>query len=308
MRREGARLQHADNVCGKVESGALRESCRSSRAERFARKQMGNEHRAARWQVADKDFEAGPRYQRIFRFGRLDPADRAVASVRREYGDGREARTHDPRCRMRHKYRLRERFGRYRRQCPGSQRLRVGSVIGVKPGSLDSRDISQPRHRPRIFIAFDEIGKVAAIFEQKRRIGRCGADMEARHRAKEILPGDALRRRKTGCQRIDQTDGNVVAVYGVTPGCRLPFRPRDQGGRSTVGIEQSGGECRGVVESAADICRLELNRRHRPDPAHHCPHGGRGSPVPRLLPHAAPASRESRCPTRRESGWVRTGR
>lgn len=217
---------------------------------------------AAGRQVANEDLEPGSRDQRIFRAVRLDPPDWAIAPVRRKDRHDRIARAHGTRCRVRYEYGIGQLFGRDRGQYSGSQRFRVGGMIGVEPGPLQARHVSQPWHRPRIVVTLDEIGKVAAVFEQKRRSGRRFADMEARHRPKEVRAGDAQRRWKAGGQRFDQADRDDVAVDGVSLDRCLAVRSRDSVRRGTVRIEQTGAECRGIVEPVAKIARLELILRH----------------------------------------------
>ena len=124
------------------------------------------------------------------------------------------------------------------------QRLCIGGVIGVEPGALDPRHVRQPRHRPRMLVAGDEVGKVAAVLEEERRSRRRRPDMEARHRAEEVRPGDALRRREDRGQGVDEADGDVVAIDLVAPRRGLAARSGDHVRHRPVGIEQRRGESR----------------------------------------------------------------
>src|SRR5262245_12058541 len=99
----------------------------------------------------------------------------------------------------------------YLRQPPGSDRSqRVGrkrsgvcSMICVEPGTFDTRRIREPGHGLRIFVALDERGQIAAVFEQQWRSRRALPDMEARHGTEELYAGDALHRRIDRGKSVD---------------------------------------------------------------------------------------------------------
>ena len=75
---------------------------------------------------------------------------------------------------------------RYGAEQTRRQRRGLRAMIGVEPGALDACNIGKPRHRPRVFVAGDEVRKVAAIVEQQRRYGRYLSNMESGHRPKKI--------------------------------------------------------------------------------------------------------------------------
>src|SRR6267154_2005240 len=85
-------------------------------------------------------------------------------------------------------------------------------MVRIKPGAFDACRIRQIGHWPSVLIAFDEIGKLAPVFEEQRRARWGGAHIKPCHGPKELDAGDPLRRRKDGSQRIDQTNGDVVAI------------------------------------------------------------------------------------------------
>src|SRR6516162_4931100 len=116
--------------------------------------------------------------------------------------------------------------------------LSIGSVICVEPCPLDTGYIRQPGNWASIFVLFDEIGKVAPVFEQQRGGWRSGAHVETCHGAEEILSRDAFRCWKRYPKGVDEADGDVVAINIVSLHYCLGPWPGHRSGRRAVWTEQ----------------------------------------------------------------------
>ncbi len=163
---------------------------------------------------------------------------------------------------MRHEYSVSQLLHRNGSEDLRRQRFRIGSMIGVEPCPLEPGYIRQPRHQSCVFAVFDEVRKIAAIFEQERRGGRGGAHMQARHRAEEVRSRNAHGRREHRRQSVDEADGDVVAIDVVALPCSLAVRPGHRCGRGAIGIEQRGGKV-GRIGTLAVILLATINGRHR---------------------------------------------
>src|SRR5580692_3985350 len=85
-------------------------------------------------------------------------------------------------------------------------------MIGVEPGPFDSSGIGEPGHVVSVLETFDEGRKVTAIFEEKRRCRRRATNVKAGHGSEKFDPGDSLDGRIDRGERIDQADGDIVAI------------------------------------------------------------------------------------------------
>ena len=71
-----------------------------------------------------------------------------------------------------------------------------------------------------------------------------------------------MRRREHRRQRVDETDGDVVAIDVVALRCGLAVRPGDRSGRGAIGIEQRGGKDGRIGRLAAEILLATFNGQH----------------------------------------------
>ena len=229
-------------LAARSNAGLATSAAAAAAPKRFAHAEAHQEDGAAGRKSPDDDLERRPGDQRVLRARspRCGPPGRRP--VRREDADRRIGRAHDPGRRMRDQYGLGEPLRRNGGERLRRQRRGIGGVVGVEPGALDPRHVRQPRHRPRMLVAGDEVGEVAAVLEQERRGRRRRADVEARHRPEEVRPGDALRRREDRRQRVDQADGDVVAIDAVAPRRGLAARAGDPSGAARSGSSSAAAK------------------------------------------------------------------
>ncbi len=154
---------------------------------------------------------------------------------------------------------------------------------------------AKPRHPLSIFVSLDEIRKVPAVFEQQRRSRRRLADVKARHRAKEIDPGDALHGWIDSSERVDQADRDVVAIDVVALRRGLARRSGNERRRLAVGLSRADEKAAAArcVRRKGQAAWLRLPRARA---------ARREWPARRPLPLRAAAIPESRCPIRSASG------
>src|SRR5215472_12765686 len=112
-------------------------------------------------------------------------------------------------------------------------------MVRIEPGAFDACRVRQIGHWPGVLVAFDEIGKLVPVFEEQGRARWDGPHIKPRHGPKELDTGDPLRRRKGGGHRIDQTDGDVVAIDIVTLDGALAVWADDAGRRFVLRINQA---------------------------------------------------------------------
>ena len=113
---------------------------------------------------------------------------------------------------------------------------------GVEPGTVEPRHIGKERQATGRLETGDEFGKATTVFEQERRLRRRLPYETARHFGKERLPDQGQHGRKARFDRLDQRDGDIVAVNGETLGRDAPCGIDDVRGHCQIGIEQGRGE------------------------------------------------------------------
>ncbi len=166
------------------------------------------------------------------------------AAVGGEDRHGRELRTHDPRRRMRGEHDIGQSLRRDRGQRLRRQRHGIRRMIGVEPCPFNPSRYRRDRASPAHSRMFDE-GRESRDHIRTTAARSAGCPyMKARHGTEEINAGDALHGRVDRCQRLDQADGDIVAVDIIALDRLLAFRPGDDGRRFAAPDRAARRECR----------------------------------------------------------------